>query len=765
MRPSLLLLLLLLPISPAGAEGRTIAVDVPAGAEAVADPLRNSRWVRWILSQNEDLEVVVEPGAEGDTEILVRPLPVGEAVAGLLAGLPVRLDDGILELDGTAYRDHKLTFAVRLPRAEKRTWLVTGYRVDLLADLAGLVLLKEAGARIWGRGGEPFDYLLRETKWLERSGVWSPRGDDTTLGFSVDRDAERDDLSVRDAYYDGMRVIAGRRVEVRASPAMAGRREVRELASRLDAAAGEMARRIPLDLEVPVRVVIERDHVAQGRHLGAIGEAVLTPAGAVHVVYHPRDEYAYLHRIAQALLDRAGITGPPWIADGTALWLSQRWFGRSWQAWLPRLAAADLVPRAEQLLAAERQEDGSAPLWTPAAASLVAALPGETAREKLRAVPGVPAVRAHLTRLVELKAAELKAPDLKSPPLKAAGLESTEPEPPAGAPAKPADLPFLRGISFAMLNRIEGGYHAPSIDGQLARFEDLGANAVSLMPFAYQRRPEDPKLSFLNRNPTSETDVGVLYAARRARAAGFQVLWKPHIWVSHGSWPGDITMADEASWAIWWDSYRRFVAHHAFLAEWAGSELFSIGVELGKTLERREQWQDLIATVRRLYSGAVTYAGNWHSDYDRATFWDRLDFIGVDAYFPLADNAQATPAAIASGARDVAERLRQAAERYRKPVILTEIGYAARTGAWVEPHVEGGDFSTEHQALAYRALFDAIGRSPWLRGIFAWKAFSADRGGDSGTRADFRFLGRPAETVLRDYFSPPAPAGPRTSDR
>ncbi len=738
--PLLSLLLLLVLAAPAsGAESRTIAVDVPAGAEEIADPLRTSGWVRWVLSQNEGLEVVVEPGAKGDTEILVRPLPVAEEVAGLLTGLPVGLNGGILELDDTGYRDHQLALAVRLPRAEKRTWLVTGYRLDRLASLAGLVLLKEAGARIWGRGDEPFDYLLRETAWLERSGVWQA----TAAGFGVDRASERDDFAARDAYYDRMRTIPGRWVELRASEETASRPEIRELARRLDAATAEMAGRVPLELERPVRVVIERDFVAQGRHLGDIGEAVLASNGAVHVVYHPRDEYAYRHRIAQALLDRAGIAKggrmPPWIAEGAALWLSGEWFGRDWQGWLPRLAAARLLPRGEQLLAGERQEDSSAPLWLPPAASLVAALPGKTAREKLAAVPGLPAVRAHLVRLGELK-------------------------PPGEARRKAARQPFLRGVSFAMLNRIEGGYHAPSIESQYDRLDRLGANAVSVMPFAYQRRPDDPGLRFLNRNPTSETDVGVLYAARRARAAGLKVLWKPHIWVSHDSWPGEIAMADEAAWRVWWDSYRRFVAHHALLAEWSGSELFSIGVELGKTLERHAEWQELIDSVRWLYSGAVTYAGNWHSDYDRAPFWDRLDYIGVDAYFPLADAGDASPAALAAGARGVAERLRQAAERHRKPVIMTEVGYAARAGAWVEPHTEGGTFSAEHQALAYRALFGALGRPPWLAGVFAWKAFSADRGGDSGTRADFRFLGRPAEAVLRDYFSPRDPATLHTSE-
>ena len=682
---------------------------------------------------------------------------------GLLDGLPVRLADGVLELDGTVYRDG-LTLAVRLPRAEnpplppfskggrqKPRWLVTGARVDQLASLAGLVLLQEAGARVWGRDGKPFDYLLRENAWLERSGVWRA----TDGRFEIDRAAERDDFAERDAYYGAMRTIPGRWVALRASKETVARPEIRELARRLDGATAEMAKRVPLDLEQPVRVVIERDHVVQGRYQGDVGEAVLAPDGAVHVVYHPRDDHVYLHRIARALLERAGISGSsPWLEDGAALWLSRRWYGRDWRDWLPRLAAARLLPSAEQLLGEEVQEDASAPLWTPAAASLVAALPGDTARAKLRTAPGIPAVKAHLAGL-RGRTAGLSG--------RTAGLSGRTAVRPYKIP-KPADLPFLRGISFAMLNRIDGGYHAPSIEGQLDRFEGLGANAVSLMPFAYQSRPDDPQLKFLNRSPTSETDIGTLFAARRAITAGFQVLWKPHIWVSHDSWPGDIRMTDEAAWARWWDSYRRYIAHHAFLAEWAGADLFSIGVELGKTLDRRREWHELIDSVRWFYSGAVTYAGNWHADYDRAPFWDRLDFIGVDAYFPLAANEHADAAAVAAGASGVAELLQRAAERYRKPVILTEVGYAAQVGAWVEPHTEGGAFSAEHQALAYRALFDALGRPDWLRGVFAWKAFSADRGGDSGTRADFRFLGRPAEAVLRDYFQPPDPAARHTSN-
>jgi hypothetical protein len=302
-----------------------------------------------------------------------------------------------------------------------------------------------------------------------------------------------------------------------------------------------------------------------------------------------------------------------------------------------------------------------------------------------------------------------------------------------------------------MANRLEGGYHAPSLEKQLDAFARLGANAVSLMPFAFQRRPDQPGLHFLNHGPASETDIGLLHAARAARARGLHVLWKPHLWLFDDSWTGEIAMRNEADWAAWWGSYRRYILHHALLARWAGADLFCVGVELSKTIGREAEWRDLIASVRTIFPGAVTYAANWYGDLDAVRFWDQLDFVGVDAYFPLAEGPGADRAAREKGAHLVAERLARAAKRAAKPILLTEVGFAARREAWVKPHLEGGEYSEEDQAAAYEALLGALGRQPWLAGAFVWKAFSAP-GGD-GERADFRFQGRQAEKVIGRYFS------------
>jgi hypothetical protein len=361
----------------------------------------------------------------------------------------------------------------------------------------------------------------------------------------------------------------------------------------------------------------------------------------------------------------------------------------------------------------------------------VDALPGATLREKLATPPSRERVEAALAALAPLQA------------------------PPAQPPRSlPNSSPFLAGVSLAMANSLEGGYHAPGIERALDAVEGLGANAVSLMPFAFQSGPASPELRFLHESPSGETDIGLIHAARRCRARGMSVLWKPHIWVSHESWPGEIEMASEEDWARWWRGYRRYVLHHAFLARWAEADLFAVGVELSRTLGRAEEWRRLIADVRRLYPGPLTYAGNWNGDLERAPFWDRLDLLGVDAYFPLSASPEATPAELAAGAARVRERLAAAAAKHGKPVLLTEVGFAARRGAWIEPHVEGGELSVEDQARAYEALFAGLGRPPWLAGTYVWKVFSGPRRRGGGEpRPDFQLLGRPAEAAVRSYYA------------
>lgn len=494
-----------------------------------------------------------------------------------------------------------------------------------------------------------------------------------------------------------------------------------------------MAGRVPAALPTSITIQEVADYTAQAELTGRVGEAVAGPAGGADLVLvvHPEDLPGYRFALARLLVDRlpAGLSLPPPLRDGAALWLSRDWYGRPFSAWVPDLVAADALPAASELLASEPRGDSSGLVATPVAAALVEALPGRTLAEKLAAPLDPARVARELARL-----GEARGPERREPPRATAGSWSGSP---------------WRGVSFAMLNSVEGGYHAPVADQSLARLSALGANAVSIMPFAGQRGPGETHLRFFTGSPWAETDIGCVHTSRCAHARGMQVLWKPQIWV-HGSWPGALQYGDPGSWAAWWASYRRFLLHHAMLAGWAGAEMLCLGVELDGTLGHTEDWRRLIADVRRLYGGRLVYAANWYGGLEAVPFWAELDAMGIDAYYPLSSEASASPGQLREGARAVVARLGAAATRAGKPLLLTEVGFAARKAAWTAPFEEGGELSEADQAASYRALFEALEGERWLKGVFVWKAFSQEPVAD---RPDFRFLSRPAEGEVRRFFS------------
>ena len=54
-------------------------------------------------------------------------------------------------------------------------------------------------------------------------------------------------------------------------------------------------------------------------------------------------------------------------------------------------------------------------------------------------------------------------------------------------------------------------------------------------------------------------------------------------------------------------------------------------------LEHDAQWRNVIADVRAQTRAPLTDAANW-TDYQRVPFWDALDAVGIDAYFPPVDD-------------------------------------------------------------------------------------------------------------------------------
>jgi hypothetical protein len=151
-----------------------------------------------------------------------------------------------------------------------------------------------------------------------------------------------------------------------------------------------------------------------------------------------------------------------------------------------------------------------------------------------------------------------------------------------------------------------------------------------VIPYAFSETNRAPEIHFVHRSPRGETDESTVRAVFDARSLGVTAMVKPQIWLGGGAFVGTIAMKTPADWAAWFDSYRRFVVHHAIVAEASGAALFCVGTELSGTEDRVREWRATIAAVRRATGASLLYAANWAAGAPRVRFWDGLDLIGID---------------------------------------------------------------------------------------------------------------------------------------
>jgi hypothetical protein len=335
-------------------------------------------------------------------------------------------------------------------------------------------------------------------------------------------------------------------------------------------------------------------------------------------------------------------------------------------------------------------------------------------------------------------------------------LES-RPAPPREAPI-PKLSGFLRGISFSHEVR-RAGYGSDTAAAQLGRMRALGANAVSIVPYGFTRAPEDPTVRYLG---TDESDDRTLRTLEQARRQGLRTILKPQLWAPR-RFTGDIVFERPADFARWWAGYRRWMLHQARVAALGRADVLVIGTELGGVTRHRDAWRRLIRDVRRIYRGPLTYAANWAGDFEVMPFWGDLDFLGLNMYYPLAAPGE-QPRADSPRMQELKAKLAAMARRHRKPILFTEVGYAASTAAAVEPwKEEHGPTDPAMQARCYEVIFEAFSREPWLAGLFWWKWPSHGQGAPDDP--SFSPLGKPALGVLEKWYGTPSPGLYRTTPR
>jgi hypothetical protein len=259
--------------------------------------------------------------------------------------------------------------------------------------------------------------------------------------------------------------------------------------------------------------------------------------------------------------------------------------------------------------------------------------------------------------------------------------------------------------------------------------------------------------------PFSQNKDAVAAAVKQAHAAGLRVMLVPHLWVESGEWRGFIDPGDDAAWQKWARAYDTFVTNWARVAERTQVDLLAVGIELRRwvTTERASSFAPIIKHVRTVYKGPLTYAANW-DDVEDTVIWGDLDFIGINAFYPLAEHQGASLDEMARTAGQRTARANELGRRWNKAVVFTEFGYTSRKDAALRPW-EWPEALSEvvidqvSQAEAYRALLGASVDQPWLAGLFVWRLYADLDDVTQEPEFGFSFRGKLAERELRDAFA------------
>lgn len=250
----------------------------------------------------------------------------------------------------------------------------------------------------------------------------------------------------------------------------------------------------------------------------------------------------------------------------------------------------------------------------------------------------------------------------------------------------------------------------------------LGANGVSTHP--YGRIHGNGRVSFRWRN--AEAPRYVTRPVKEAKTRGLTMMMKPHLayWGSPFSWRGAIKFEDPKARARFFETYKTWIL--ALAEETDDADIFVVGTELKGLTDFEAEWRALIADVRKVTRAKLTFAANW-DHYQNIAFWDALDFIGIQAYFPLTDQPDPDESALRGAWQEVMGQVSAFSERHQRKVIFTELGYNRSSKAAKEPwdyHQEPHGQATVIQKRCLKvALEVAKESSDVVAGVFLWKWF------------------------------------------
>lgn len=340
------------------------------------------------------------------------------------------------------------------------------------------------------------------------------------------------------------------------------------------------------------------------------------------------------------------------------------------------------------------------------------------------------------------------------------------------APSRPKTdkpVPVLEGAPYhGMAIQVNSGEYLHWFEKLVDDIADLGADTVLISTAGYQENSSSAAIFIDQRKTLSSGQWDELL--QHARKRGLRIVLMPIVLLTNPrtstEWRGVI---QPPRWDEWWGSYDEYIMHYAKIAARNNVEIFIIGSELISTENQPEMWDDLIAKVREVYHGKISYSSNW-DHYEKVPLWDKMDLVCMTTYHKLSDTENPPQDELNQAWKPIKREVLAWQRKIGKPIMFTEVGWPSQDGCSIEPwNYYRKDVATktgmEEQARCYKSFIhawdDEIKKSDQVIGVLWWEWIWYDEHPKDKLQEEVKSeclkgytpKGKPAEKVLRDWFS------------
>jgi hypothetical protein len=559
---------------------------------------------------------------------------------------------------------------------------------------------------------------------------------------------------------------------------------------------------LPTDAEIELREYARSLETARAAVVEVFTPGADPPPARVRLFEHPEDmarvtgawELSSLNPVTGEVravvsgdLDDRGVAlarsvavtlgGPPaqpWMLDGLAVSVAGEWWGQQLGPWAARLEDGGLVPPLEEIL-------DDVPVHSPHVVQpLRGVLVGELLRKRGREAflelwTGARPFAIDQELRTEFAERLRWVRDRNVSRIQEARGETL---------TRVLHQPLRKGInlcapleSWTEGDRDARGFGTRACERSLDDALSVGADAVAVVVTGVV----DPGLPLFAFEPprralaASSSDLALVATMRAARARGMSVMMRPLVLATpSGTWAADHCQETEEAARDFFADYGRFLVHFALVAELGGAELLCAGTELPKstmideedspwlpdfTNQNHDRWRELLDRARGAFTGGLTYAADWQGEVDQIGFWQELDFVGQDLYtslsMPPGEDVRPEDDEVAQRLRNAVRSLVEVARELHRPALVTEVGFASSSKAWLSPMESRGAVDLEEQARLFRCVDLALEQldldAEDLGGLYLWN-WSTDP--DAGREPDRAWTpqNRPAAAAVREMF-------------